>query len=107
MILKENSIFDYADFLYNLPKEGLTFYTWWYLIENLDVALLDNKFFVEFCPNYENVLIYCKISVQKIQCTFETQVLYIMHELTDDQREKFVSPFLIVYCLVEKTLYIL
>lgn len=107
MVLKENGVFYYTDFLHNLPKEGLTLNTRWYLIKNLDVALLDNKFLVEFWPNYENVLINGKISVQKIQSTLETQVLYIMHELTDDQREKFASPFFVIYCFVEKALYVL
>lgn len=69
--------------------------------------MLDNEFLVEFRTNDENVLIYCEIPVQKIQCTLETKVFYIVHELTDDQREKFTSPFLIIYCLVVKTLYVL
>jgi hypothetical protein len=79
MIFQENQIFDECDLFNNLLEKRLAFDTWGNFIQNFQIALLCDKFSVEFSSKIKDFAIDIYIPFQKFKGSIKAEIFDLMH----------------------------
>lgn len=79
MIFQENQIFHESNLFNNFLEKRLAFHAWRNFIQNFQIALLCDEFFIEFSSTIKDIAIDFCVPFQKFKGSIEAEIFDLVH----------------------------